>query len=188
MLVRVSNSKLKNKTLNVELLTRSLNFCCFAFKLLTQRWKKNSLRVSKSIGKRLLFRLQVTNLKLKNIKLYLKLLTGKLKKMLFRILVIRDLFIEMIYYVIHNIWKNIGKLNFVIIDVDLVLKRLLFMIMTLLSTWTGFYYVLLYLACFVLSTYLIFIWVWWSPIRHSVAVSQRRNDHMQVYITIMESK
>ena len=39
------------------------------------------------------------------------------------IIVIRDFVIEMIYYTIQNIWKKIGKINFVIIDVDLGLKR-----------------------------------------------------------------
>ena len=64
----------------------------------------------------------------------------------------------------------------------------------------------LYLACFVVSTYKIFVWVIWILTtylfwqraqkhiylqdyrRHSVAASQRRNDHMQVYINIMEGK
>ena len=70
-------------------------------------------------------------------------------------------------------------------------------------TWTAsFYYVFLYLACFAVSTYVIFIWVCWilmvyaSPQqiylqdyrRHLVAVSQRRNDHMQLDIIIMEGK
>ena len=39
-----------------------------------------------------------------------------------RFIVIRDFFIEMKYYAIQNIWKEIGKLSFVIIDVDLVRK------------------------------------------------------------------
>ena len=38
-----------------------------------------------------------------------------------RIIVIRDFFIEMKYGTIQNIWEEIGKLNFVIIDVDLAL-------------------------------------------------------------------
>ena len=36
-----------------------------------------------------------------------------------RIIVIWNFFTEMKYYTIQNIWKEIGKLNFVIIDVDL---------------------------------------------------------------------
>ena len=39
-----------------------------------------------------------------------------------RFIVIRDFFNEMKYYAIQNIWKEIGKLNFVIIDVDLARK------------------------------------------------------------------
>ena len=39
-----------------------------------------------------------------------------------RIMFIRDFFIEMKYYTIQSIWKEIRKLNFVIIDVDLALK------------------------------------------------------------------
>ena len=39
-----------------------------------------------------------------------------------RFIVIRDFFIEIKYYTIQNIWKEIGKLNFVIIDVDLARK------------------------------------------------------------------
>ena len=49
--------------------------------------------------------------------------TEKKTKCWSRIIVIRDFFIEMKYYTIQNIWKEIGKLNFVIIDVDLALKR-----------------------------------------------------------------
>ena len=62
---------------------------------------------------------------MKNIKLHLKLLTWKLKKKTecwSRFIVIRDFFIEMKYYTIQNIWKETGKLNFVIIDVDLARK------------------------------------------------------------------
>ena len=36
-----------------------------------------------------------------------------------KLIVIRLFFIEMKYYTIQNIWEEIGKLNFVIIDVDL---------------------------------------------------------------------
>ena len=39
-----------------------------------------------------------------------------------RFIVIRDFFIEMKYYTIQNIWKEIGKLNFVIIDAALARK------------------------------------------------------------------
>ena len=39
-----------------------------------------------------------------------------------RFIVIRDFFIEIKYYTIQNIWKEIGKLNFLIIDVDLARK------------------------------------------------------------------
>ena len=39
-----------------------------------------------------------------------------------RIIVIWDFFIEMKYYTIQSIWKEIDKLNFEIIDVDLALK------------------------------------------------------------------
>ena len=39
-----------------------------------------------------------------------------------RFIVIRDFFIEMKYYIIQNISKKIGKLNFVIIDEDLARK------------------------------------------------------------------
>ena len=60
----------------------------------------------------------------------------------------------------------------------------------------------LYLACFVVGTYVVFIWVYWilmayaSSITYlltrlqktSVAVSERKNDHMQVYIIIMIGK
>ena len=54
--------------------------------------------------KLLLFRFRVTNSKLKNIKLPLKLLTGKLKKHnVDRIIVILDFFIEMIHYTIQSI-------------------------------------------------------------------------------------
>ena len=58
------------------------------------------------------------------------------------------------------------------------------------------YYVILYLACFVVNTFM-----WYLSMldlnnsiylqdyrRHSVAVSQRRNDHIQVYIIITEDK
>ena len=62
-------------------------------------------------------------------------------------------------------------------------------------------YVFLYLACFVVSTYVIFLSLLdynglykfnniylQDYIRRSVAVSQRRNDHMQVHIIIMYGK
>ena len=39
-----------------------------------------------------------------------------------RFIVIQDFFIEMNYYTIQNIWIEIGKLNIVIIDVDLARK------------------------------------------------------------------
>ena len=39
-----------------------------------------------------------------------------------RFIAIRHFFIEMKYYTIQNIWKDTGKLNFVIIDVDLARK------------------------------------------------------------------
>ena len=39
-----------------------------------------------------------------------------------RFKVIWDFFIEIKYYAIQNIWKEIGKLNFVVIDVDLAHK------------------------------------------------------------------
>ena len=39
-----------------------------------------------------------------------------------KFIVIRGFFIEMKYYTIQNIWKEIGKLNFMIIDVDLSRK------------------------------------------------------------------
>ena len=61
-------------------------------------------------------------------------------------------------------------------------------------TWTvSSYYVFLYLACFVVSAYLFQVQVQQHIYlqdcrRHLVAVSQRRNDHMQVYIIIMEDK
>ena len=72
-------------------------------------------------------------------------------------------------------------------------------------TWTAsFYYVFLYLACFVVNTYVIFILVCWILMayaslaiyllylqdykRDSTAVSKRRDDYRQVYIVIMESK
>ena len=51
---------------------------------------------------------EITNLK-----------TEKKAKCWSRIIVIQDFFIEMKYYTIQNIWKEIGKLNFAIIDVDL---------------------------------------------------------------------
>ena len=85
---------------------------------------------------------------------------------------------------------NISQLNFFIIDVEVSI-----MIIILLNMWTAsFYYVFLYLACFVVSTYVIFIWVCWIPVgyaslitclftrfrRHSVG--QSRNDHMQAYV------
>ena len=56
---------------------------------------------------------------MKTIKLHLKLLVWKLKKTgcWSRFIVIRDFFIEMKYYTIQNIWKEIGKLNFVIIGI-----------------------------------------------------------------------
>ena len=38
------------------------------------------------------------------------------------VIVIWDFFIEIEYYTIQNIWKQIGKLNFVIIDVDVAHK------------------------------------------------------------------
>ena len=64
---------------------------------------------------------------MKNIKLHLKLLTWKLKKKTecwSRFLVIRGFFIEMKYYTIQNIWKEIGNLNFVITDVDFARKAI----------------------------------------------------------------
>ena len=69
---------------------------------------KAPLGVTKSMVKLLLFRCRVTNSKLRNIKLHLKLLTGKPKKRKknlcsSRIIVIRDFFIEMVYYAIQNI-------------------------------------------------------------------------------------
>ena len=39
-----------------------------------------------------------------------------------RFIVIRDSFIEVKYYTIHNIWKEIGKLYFMIIGVDIARK------------------------------------------------------------------
>ena len=39
-----------------------------------------------------------------------------------KLIVIQDFFIEMKYYTIQSIWKEIDKLNFVIIDVDLARK------------------------------------------------------------------
>ena len=48
--------------------------------------------------------------------------TGKKTECWSRSIVIRDFFIEMNYYTIQDIWKEIGKLNFVIIDVDLACK------------------------------------------------------------------
>ena len=38
------------------------------------------------------------------------------------VIVIWDFFIEIEYYTIQNIWKQIGKVNFVIIDVDVAQK------------------------------------------------------------------
>ena len=82
-----------------------------------------------------------------------------------RIIVIRDFFIEIKYHTIQNIWKEIGQLNFVIIDVDLALKR---------YRWRSWYYsthglhhvitFFLYLVLFVskrwyLFTYAVFVWL-----------------------------
>ena len=39
-----------------------------------------------------------------------------------RFIVFREFFTEMKYYTIQNIWKEIGKFNFVITDVDLARK------------------------------------------------------------------
>ena len=53
------------------------------------------------------------------------------------------------------------------------------------------YYVILYLACFVVNTFMWYLSMLDfnnSIYLHSVAVSQRRNDHIQVYIIITEDK
>ena len=48
--------------------------------------------------------------------------TEKKKQCWSRFIVIWDFFIEIEYYTIQNIWKQIDKLNFVIIDVDVARK------------------------------------------------------------------
>ena len=62
---RVTNSKLKNKNLHFELLTRWLNFYFFRFRVTNSREKK-SLRVTNLMGALLFFHFQVTNVKLIN--------------------------------------------------------------------------------------------------------------------------
>ena len=101
--------------------------------------------------------------------------------------------------------KNIGKLNFVTIDVDLALKRYrlwswYYSTHKLHYSFTGFFVFSLLCCKYICDIYLsmldskglckfnnIFIYKITEDI-HSVAVSQRRNDHMQVYIIIMEGK
>ena len=112
---------MKSKKLHFELLTRSWIYL-------------NSFRVTNSMVKLLLFCFRVTNsmgellfshvqvMKIWKISNYW-LENWKKTKCWSRITVIQDFFIEMKYYTIQNIWKEIGKLNFVIIDVDLALKR-----------------------------------------------------------------
>ena len=57
----------------------------------------------------------------------------------------------------------------------------------------SFYYLFLYQASFVVSTYLLKVQVQQHIYlrdnkRHSVAMSQRRNNHMHVYVIILEGK
>ena len=93
---RVTNSKLRNKRIQFELLSRWLDFYYFVLELWTQ-------------VKKYQITFEITDWKTEKVKCWS------------RIIVIRDFFIEMIYYTIHNIW-HIGSF-FVIINVDLALKR-----------------------------------------------------------------
>ena len=86
-----------------------LNFYCFAFELQTLWVKFYFLTFELRKYEKYKIKFEITDLK-----------TEKEKTVYWsRFIVIRDFFTEMKYYTIQNIRREITKLNFVIIDVDL---------------------------------------------------------------------
>ena len=82
-------------------------------------------RVTSSMGEYLFSHVRATKIwKISNYIWNYWLENWKKTKCWSRIIVICDFFIEMKYCTIQNIWKEIGKLNFVIIYVDLALKSI----------------------------------------------------------------
>ena len=92
---------------------------------------------------------------------------------------------------------------FRVTNVKLINKKKFHKYYSFKMAWAAsFYCVFSYLACFVVSRYKIFIWVRRVLMAYAslttclftrlqktlVALSQRRNDHMQVYIIIMYGK
>ena len=73
--------------------------------------------------KTLFFQFWVTNSKLKNKKFHFELLIWKMKKENLDFEVARDFFIKWTIIQFRIIWKNVGMLDFVILDLDLALNR-----------------------------------------------------------------
>ena len=66
------------------------------------------------MGKHLFYHFRVTNSKLKNMKFYFDLLIWKTKEQNLDFEVVRSVFLEIIQFRI--IWKNVGMLDFVMLD------------------------------------------------------------------------
>ena len=73
--------------------------------------------------KTLFFQFRVTNSKLKNKKIHFELLIWKMKKQNLDFEVARDFFIKWTNIQFRITWKNVGMLDFVILDLDLALNR-----------------------------------------------------------------
>ena len=109
----------------------------------------------------LFFHFRVTNSKLKNKKIYFELFIRKIKKQNLGFEAAWDFFIEIKYTIQNDSKKNVGMLDFVILDIDLVLNTYCF------SSWNYSSHALCYapvffekklllLACFVDSKYALF--------------------------------
>ena len=85
-----------------------LNFYCFAFELQTLWVKFYFLTFELRKYEKYKITFEITDLKTEKKTVYWS-----------RFIVTRDFFTEMKYYTIQNIRREITKLNFVIIDVDL---------------------------------------------------------------------
>ena len=113
------------------------------------------------MAKLLFYHFRVTNTKLKNKKLYFELLIQKMKE---QNLDSKSLEISLLKWKYYSILfeKNVGMLDFVILDLGLALNR--YCIIRLLSTYTALCYCvfwkkLLLLACIVVSKCAVFIWI-----------------------------
>ena len=116
-------------------MTRWLNFYFITFELLTGNWKIKNFTLS-----------------------------YKFKKWKNKILISKSLEISLLKWAYYSILfeKNVGMLDFVILDLGLALNR--YCIIRLLSTYTALCYCvfwkkLLLLACIVVSKCAVFIWI-----------------------------